>query len=180
MGDRRTGDRALGLVAVRLAGAGRAARLMGAVLMLGGCSAVADLSALATGAAAGGATASPAVGFAVGVVTDAAVDAGLKYVSRRRQQAEQDAIAAAAAPLSEGGSAPWQIRHDIPLGNEEGEVRVVRSIVNPIATCKEIAFSVTDDPPAPPSWFSTTICRQDTAWKWALAEPAVSRWGFLQ
>ncbi len=180
MGHCRAGHRTLGFVAVTLAGAGHGAPLMLAVLVLGGCSAVADVSALATGAAAGGITGSPAVGFAVGVVTDAAVDAGLKYVSRRRQQAEQDAIAAAAAALPQGGSAPWQIRHDIPLGNEQGEVRVVRSIVNPIATCKEIAFSVTDDPPAPAAWFSTTICRQDAAWKWALAEPAVARWGFLQ
>ncbi len=175
MGDCRTGHRTLGLVAVT-----RAAALLIAAALLGGCSAVADLSGLAAGAVAGGATANPAVGFVVAVGTDAAVDAGLKYVSRHRQQAEQDAIALAAATLPEGGSGPWQIRHDIPLGNEGGEVQVVRSIVTPIATCKEIAFSVADDPPATPVWFNTTICHQNTAWKWAQAEPAVARWGFLQ
>ncbi len=175
MGDRGTGHGALGLAAVT-----RAVPFLIAALLLGGCSAVADLSGLAAGAVAGGATANPAVGFVVAVGTDAAVDAGLKYVSRHRQQAEQDAIALAAAALPEGGSAPWQIRHDIPLGNEGGEVQVVRNIVTPIATCKEIAFSVADDPPATPAWFNTTICRQEAAWKWAQAEPAVPRWGFLQ
>lgn len=175
MGHRRAGDRALGLIAVTPPVAPLAA-----LLLLGGCSSVAGLSALATGAVAGGATGNPAVGIAVGVVTDAAVDAGLKYVSRRRQQAEQDAIAAVAGGLSEGGSAPWQVRHDIPLGNEAGEVRVVRGFVTPIATCKELVFSVADDPPAMPAWFNTTICRRDAGWKWALAEPAVPRWGFLQ
>lgn len=156
------------------------AALAVSVLLLDGCNNVADLSALAAGALAGGATASPAVGFAVGVGTRAAIGAGIDYAYRRRQQAEQDAIAEAASLLPEGGRAAWQVRHDIPIGNEGGEVQVVRSLDTDFATCKEIAFSVADDPPAVPAWFSTTICRQEAAWKWALAEPAVSRWGFLQ
>ena len=148
--------------------------------MLGGCQTVADLSGLATGAASGGATASPAVGFVVGVATRAAVLYGLNTLSRRWQGTEQDAIAAAAGDLPEGGSAPWQVRHDLPIGDGDGEVRVVRAIDTRLAACKEIAFSVADDPPALPAWFTTTICRQPDGWKWALAEPAVPRWGYLQ
>jgi hypothetical protein len=29
------------------------------------------------------------------------------------------------------------------------------------------------------AWFSANICRQDQRWKWAIAEPAVERWGSL-
>jgi hypothetical protein len=152
-----------------------------ALLLLGGCQTAADLTGLATGGAAGGATASPAVGFIVGVATRAAVLRGLNAVERRRHRTEQDAIAEAAGDLPDGGSAPWQARHDIPIGDTDGEVRVVRSIDTPLAACKEIAFSVADDPPpAPLAWFGTTICRQADGWRWALAEPAVARWGFLQ
>lgn len=157
----------------------RAAALAG-LLLLAGCNDVADIGGLLTGAAAGGATGNPALGFIVGVSARAGIGAGLKHVSRRRQQAEQDAIAEAAEALSVGGAAPWRVRHDIPIGNEGGEVRVVRDLTTRLADCKEIAFSVADDPPAVPAWFATTICRQDAAWKWALAEPAVPRWGFLQ
>ena len=174
MGDCGTGDGALGRAAVR------AAVALAALLLLGGCNNVADLTALATGAAAGGATASPAVGFMVGVGTRAAVGAGLDYLTRRRQQAEQDAIAEAAGALAEGGRAAWRVRHDIPIGNEGGEVEVVAALDTALAACREIVFSVADDPPAEPAWFRTTICRQDAGWKWALAEPAVPRWGFLQ
>lgn len=196
MGDRRALHRAVGRPAVRLA-AGAAARLAAGaagrlaagagarlaraaaalLLLLGGCETVADVSGLATGTASGAATASPAVGFVVGVATRGVVLAGLNAATRRRQQTEQDAIASAAGDLPEGGSATWQVRHDIPIGNEDGEVHVVRSIDTPLATCKEIAFSVAAEPPA---WFTTTICRDGEMWKWALAEPAVARWRFLQ
>jgi hypothetical protein len=155
--------------------------VMAALLLLGGCRTAADLTGLVTGGATGGATASPALGFVVGVATRAAVLHGLNVVVRSRQTTEQDAIAAAAGDLPEGGSAPWQARHDIPIGNADGEVRVVRAIDTKLAACKEIAFSVAEDAPAPPAaWFGTTICRQADGWKWALAEPAVTRWGYLQ
>ncbi len=63
-------------------------------------------------------------------------------------------------------------------------MQIVRAIDNPLAECREIAFSV-EDPPDPPSWFDASICKQTFAqgeqrWKWATAEPAVERWGFLQ
>lgn len=177
MGIRRTGDRALGFVAV----IGRFA-LVSMVLLLAGCSTVSELSGLITGGAAGVASGSPAVGFAVGVATDAAATAGLRYASRARHGAEQDAIARAAADVPEGGEAPWKIEHFVPIGNEHGTLRVVRVIDSPLAACKEIAFSVETGAgeTLKREWYVTSICKQDQTWKWAAAEPAVERWGYLQ
>jgi hypothetical protein len=153
-----------------------------ALLLLAGCKAAPRLVGLASGVAAGAATANPAVGFAVGVTTDAATRAGVQFFGRSRQRAEQDAIAAAAANLGVGDRTTWRIEHYVPVGNEHGELEVVRLIDNPLAPCKEIAFSVAagDGPAAPRSWYTTTLCRQDETWKWAEAEPAVERWGYLQ
>ncbi len=153
--------------------------LVAGVLLLGGCSSFANIVGLATGAAAGGASVNPAVGYVVAVGTAAAADAAFKWVARTRQRAEQDAIAAVAGPLPEGQVATWKIRHDLPFGNEHGEVQVVRDLATPLATCKEIVFSVIDEPD-PPAHYATTLCQQPDHWKWALAEPAVERWGFLQ
>jgi hypothetical protein len=153
-----------------------------AVLLMGGCKAVPQIAGVVSGGVVGVATASPALGFATGVATDAATHAGLRYVSRTRQRAEQDAIAAAAGPLSVGDRAPWRIEHDIPIGNEHGELRVVRLIETSLAVCKEIAFSVDEGSGAKlkRAWYNAAICRQADAWKWASAEPAVERWGYLQ
>jgi len=150
--------------------------------LLMGCKAAPDIAAVISGAAAGGATGNPAIGFAVGVAVDAAGSAAVRYVGRSRQQAEQDAIAEAAGELRLGGAAPWRVEHDIPIGNEHGELRVVRQIGSPLAACKEIVFSVDDGagPDATRSWYTASICRQADRWKWASAEPAVERWGFLQ
>jgi hypothetical protein len=164
----------VGLVAVT----GRALALL-ALLGLTGCSAVGNISGLIAGGGAGVATGSPFVGYAVGIAVDTATTEAVKYYGRRRQQAEQDAIAAVAGGLPEGGAAPWRIRHDIPLGNEHGEVRIVRLIASSFVHCREIAFSVEDEP-APPAWYMASICKQTAGWKWASAEPAVERWGNLQ
>jgi hypothetical protein len=150
------------------------------LVLLGGCQSMSELAGFATGGAAGVATASPAVGYAVGLGTAVAADALFKWVGRTRAHAEQDAIATAAADLPEGGAAPWHIRHTIPIGNEGGEVRVVREIDSSLARCREIVFSVADRPPAAPAWYASSICRAPEGWRWALAEPAVDRWGFLQ
>jgi hypothetical protein len=151
--------------------------------LLGGCSSAAQITGLAAGGVAGGATANPAVGYAVAVGTDALADYTYKYAGRVRQRAEQNAIAGAAGPLQPGDIAPWRIDHTIPIGDEHGTVQVVRLIDTQLATCREIVFSVADTP-HPPAWYGATICRQDFAngprWKWALAEPAVERWGYLQ
>jgi hypothetical protein len=149
-------------------------------LLTAGCSSVSTISALAVGGAAGGATASPAVGYAVGIGTKVAVDYAVKYARRVRQRAEQNAIADAAGDLEPGAAAAWHIDHTVPIDNEHGTVRVIRLIDNSLAACKELVFSVDADPPAPPAWFSTSICRRPQRWKWAAVEPAVQRWGYMQ
>jgi hypothetical protein len=156
-----------------------AALLLAAVLLVGGCRSSAQLTGLATGTIAGAATASPAVGYLVGIGTAVAADELFKRIGRSRRHAEQEAIAGVAAALPAGDAAPWHIRHFIPIGNEHGEVRVVRVMETPLTECRQIVFSV-EDAPAPPGWYFTSICRAMDGWHWALAEPAVSRWGFLQ
>ena len=149
------------------------------VLLLTGCSAVPQITGVVAGAISGGATGNPAIGFGVGVATIAVADYTLKRVTRSWHQGEQDAIAAAAGDLQSGARAPWRIVHSLPLGNEHGELEVVRQIDNPLAPCKEVAFSVVDDG-EPPAWYTAAICRHGEQWKWASAEPSVERWGFLQ
>lgn len=149
------------------------------LLALSACQSAPDIAALASGGAAGAATGSPAVGYAVGLGVRAAVAGVRRYAVRTRQRAEQDAIAEVAGGLPEGAAAPWRIRHDIPVGNERGTVWVTRAFATPLAECRDILFSV-EDPPRPPELYASSVCRQPQRWKWAAAEPAVERWGFLQ
>ena len=142
MGLGRAGDGAVGLVAMRLRCRVLPVPALAALVLLAGCNTVPEITGLVTGGAAGAATASPAVGFLVGVAVDAAASASLTYVTRTWHGAEQDAIARAAADVPEGGQVPWQIRHPLPIGNEHGQLRVVRVINSPLAQCKEIVFSV--------------------------------------
>jgi hypothetical protein len=155
---------------------------LGVCVLLGACTSVSSILAVGAGAAAGGASVNPAVGYAVAVGVAAGADYGLKWYGRTTQGAEQDAIAAVAAKLDPGQGGTWRIRHTIPIGNEAGELRVVRLIRNPLADCKQVVFSVVDGSGADATraWYSADICRQGNAWKWASAEPAVARWGFLQ
>ena len=154
------------------------ALLAAALLALAGCTVVSDVAGLAAGGTAGAATANPAVGFAVGVGVRAGVEELRRYVIRRRHQGEQDAIAEAAGAAPVGEPRAWQIRHTIPIDNARGELAVVREYATPLATCRDVVFSVEDG--GHPSLFTTSLCRQATRWKWAAAEPAVGRWGFLQ
>jgi pectate lyase len=134
-----------------------------------------------TGAASGTGSANPALGYAVGIGTKAAVDSLQRYISRKRQQAEQDQIAAAVGTLPVGQGTTWQIRHKIPVGNQHGYVTVVRDIPNALAPCKEVVFTVlTGNADSHRGYYTTTACQQGGRWKWALAEPATARWGFLQ
>ena len=178
MGECGASDRALGLLAMRPS----APLALLTAGLLGGCKSIPVLAGLAAGAAAGGASSNPAVGFAVGVAVSAAGSYAVDWVGRTRQHAEQQAITDAAAPMKVGGKAPWRIRHTIPIGNEHGDVLVVRQFETPLAICKELVFSVVEgDPPKTKRfWYDTTICRDPSGWEWATAEPAVSRWGFLQ
>ena len=156
----------------------RAAWLLLPVLLfplLGACSTVGNLVSVGVGAAAGSATANPAVGVAVGLAVQSGLDEVVRYVSRRRQQGEQDAIAEAAGTAPLGTPRPWEIRHTIPIGNARGTLTPVREIATPLATCREILFAVDGG-----GVFTTTLCRGEEGWKWAAAEPAVDRWGTLQ
>ena len=175
MGLGRTGDGAVGCVAVRLLA-------VGCVLLLAGCSSTSDIVAVISGGAAGAATGSPAVGFLIGVAVDAGANYVVRYYGRSRQGAEQDAIAEVAGDLPVGTAAAWKIEHTIPIGDEHGQLRVVRAIDTPLAACKEIAFSVDTGKGESQkrAWYTSDICRQEERWKWASAEPAVPRWGFLQ
>jgi uncharacterized protein YdbL (DUF1318 family) len=155
---------------------------MVAVIFLTGCKSASQITAAIAGGIAGGATGSPAIGFLVAVATDAGANHVVRYIDRTRQGAEQDAIAQVAGDLPIGTEAAWKIEHTIPIGNEHGRLRVVRAIDSPLAACKEIAFSVAEGQgaKATQSWFTTDVCKQSETWKWAAAEPAVERWGFLQ
>ena len=151
------------------------------VIQLGGCRFAGDLVAAAAGGASAAASGNPAVGIAVGIGVQAGLDATVKHIVRTRQQAEQDAIATEVATMNDGERRPWKIEHDIPIGNEHGEVHVTRVFNTALTSCKEIVFSVETDgtPPTKPT-YTTEVCRSGDRWKWALAEPAVERWGVLQ
>jgi hypothetical protein len=175
MGIGRTGDGTLGIVTVKL-------WPLAVAVLLAGCNATVQVAAVVSGGAAGGITANPAIGFAVGVAVDAGATYAVRYYGRTRQGAEQDAIAEVAGDLPIGTEAAWKIEHTIPIGDEHGRLRVVRAIDTQLATCKEIAFSVDEGKGAKlqRSWFTADVCKQAQRWKWASAEPAVERWGFLQ
>jgi hypothetical protein len=155
-------------------------------LALGGCNSFGELAGAASGTAAAAGSGNPAVGIAVGVGVRAVADWGARRVSRRWHRTEQEAIAAAAAEAPPGEARPWQVRHSLPIGNKQGEVRVLREIATPLAACREVAFSVDEAKPAEGdhamgrAWYLTSLCRDDRGWAWAAAEPATGRWGSLQ
>jgi len=149
-----------------------------AVPYLAACSTVSDLAGLAAGGGAGAATANPAVGYAVGVGTRAGVDALGLWIVRTRWRGEQDAIAEAAGNAPLDAPRPWAIHHTIPIGDEHGLFMVTRDLATPLAVCREVVFLVQNGPRHRP--FTTTICRDAGRWRWAAAEPATDRWGYLQ
>lgn len=179
VGDGGTGDRPLGRAAVI---ARAVLPLVAAGVLLSGCKAVPQIAGVVTGGAIGVATASPALGFAAGIATDTAATAGVQWYGRSRANAEQNAIAQIAGGLDVGQRHAWHIHHIIPLGNEHGELYVVRVIAVPLTVCKQIVFSVDDGEGAKAkrAWYVASVCRQGQDWKWADAEPAVPRWGYLQ
>jgi hypothetical protein len=150
-------------------------------VVLGGCAAVSDITGAVAGFAAGTATANPAVAIGVGIAVKAVTREALRYATREQHQAEQNAIAAAAAELEVGQSQRWIIDRGLTR-DTYGEVRVLRVIDTPLAVCKEVAFSISEagSGNASSMWFTTTACGAHGGWKWATAEPAVERWGNLQ
>jgi hypothetical protein len=131
--------------------------------ILGGCTSILSESA---SAGAGDASAS---------------DPTVSYIGRKRQQAEQIAIATEVATMGDGERRPWKVEHDIPISNERGEVHVIRVFNTALTSCKEIVFSIeTGGAAATAVTYTTEVCRNGDQWKWALAEPAIERWGTLQ
>jgi hypothetical protein len=169
--------------------------ILAASLLLAGCSSLlTEGSAAGAGVAAAGissaVTKNGAVTAGIGIGAQAVTLAGVQYVERRVQYEEQEGIASAAGPLPVGGVAAWSVSHDIPIAaDQHGEVAVSRVIVadtNGADTngldCKEIVFSVdhVEKKAMRRDFYTASICRDGTVWKWATAEPAVARWGSLQ
>ena len=147
-----------------------------------GCSSIGSITGAVTGAAAGGGSVNPAVGYAVGIGTKAATDSLVKYLSRSRHAHEQDALATTAGALRPGDSAPWAIRHRVPLFDDvHGRVTVIRDIANGLAPCKEVIFTLLGGKrDVLVGTYTTPVCQGSTGWRWAAAEPTTRRWGFLQ
>lgn len=152
-----------------------------ASVLLAGCSSVGGFAGAAAALATGAATANPIVGVSVGIAVKAATDQGMDYVAKRRQRGEHDAIVAMVHDMKPGERGHWVRSHLVGSGVDRGEVRVVRLIETPLASCKELLFSVEHGGAKPRvDWFTTTACRNGDVWEWAAAEPAVERWGNLQ
>ncbi len=189
MGQRGTGNRALGRAAVRPKHL-RFALALVLPALLAACSedsAVVTSAGPVAGAAVaiglGAVTANPFIAYAVGVGTQAGINSLQKYFSRKIHQGEQDNIALAVGKMQPGQVAAWQIRYDLPIGDAHGDVTVTRVVTSPLTICKEAAFTVigSKNPQAPRPVYITTACEQpDGSWKWAEAEPAAERWGSLQ
>ena len=151
--------------------------------MLAGCGSIGAITGAVAGVTAGSASTNPAVGIGVGIAVQAATDAAIQTLFRNMQGAEQDRIAALAGSMAIGETRAWEIHHTLPFSEERGELQVVGVIDNALASCKEVMFSVIAGKPEAPmrQRFITQMCKQsDGDWKWAVAEPAVARWGNLQ
>ena len=156
----------------------RAAALLFAGLSLQACHAIPEIAGVAAGAGAGAGAANPAVGIAVGIAVRSATRVLTNYIDRTRATGEQDAIADAAGTAPIGAPRAWEIRHTIPIGNERGDLEAVREYKTPLTTCRDIVFTVVDGDER--DILTTTLCRHGERWRWAAAEPAVDRWGYLQ
>lgn len=156
--------------------------------VLAGCgplltASTADVAGVAGAGVASAVTKSPAAATGIGLGIAAGANAGLQYVERDVHKAEQDRIAEAAGPLDVGTVGHWSVTHTIPIENDEhGDLAVTRLIGSDEFTCKEIVFSVdTMDKKVPRrDFYTTTVCRDGTVWRWASAEPTTARWGALQ
>ena len=147
---------------------------------LGACNAAGSIAGAAAGIASGAATANPAVGYAVSVTVEAATDASIKYVMRELTDREQHTIAEAAGRLEVGQVATWRSEHSLPFAyaDAKGTVEPLRRISSPLTECREVAIRVGEG--GERRTFISTACKEARGWRWATAEPAVSRWGVLQ
>lgn len=152
------------------------------VFLLEGCRSAGGITGAVAGVASGSATANPAVGVAVGIGVKAGVDESLNYILRYWTHQEQMQIASAVGAMKPGERQSWAVHHKIPYDDKQGQVTVVRVFETPLTTCKEALFSVDDEdvPRRERAHFIATVCRGAKSWNWAVAEPAVQRWGSLQ
>ena len=159
-----------------------AALCAGVALGASGCSSIGAASGAAAAAATGIVTANPAVGIGVGIAVQAATDAAVGRFMKGKHADQQERIAETVGRLPVGGMDIWRVKHQLPVENGHGQVRVTRAFANALTLCKEFAFSVQDGDSgnAPEQWYTATACQDQSGWKWATAEPAVERWGTLQ
>lgn len=162
---------------------------LAALLALTGCgsvlteatSTVAGVAGAATGAAI---TKNATVAAAIGLGVESLFSEGLRYAERRVHKTEQDNIARIAGVLPVNAVAPWSVRHDVPIEEDEGgELVVSREFGGLGIRCKEIVFSVDERTRRHGllrSFYTATVCQDGKAWRWASAEPATGRWGSLQ
>lgn len=138
-----------------------------------------DTAGIGVGAAAGALTANPFIGFAVGVAARYTAGAIVKSVERDVQDRIQSRIAETAGAAEPTVSVPWSVEQSLPGNDEAGTVIVVREFGAPLIVCREVVFSVLTG--ADTKFYVGTICRAPGGeWKWAVSEPATSRWGSLQ
>jgi hypothetical protein len=159
-----------------------AAGLAASCVALSGCSSIGAAAGAAAGVSTGVVSSNPAVGFAVGIVVQAATDEAVARMMKSWHGDQQMAIADTAGALPIGETKAWRVKHTLPVENGHGDVRVLREFDSALATCREFAFSVVDGdkPDAHADWFLASACKDADGWKWASAEPAVERWGNLQ
>jgi hypothetical protein len=159
-----------------------AALCAGAALAASGCASIGAASGAAAAAATGIVTANPAVGVGVGIAVQAATDEAVNRFMKNMHADQQDMIAQTAGRLPVGGMDIWRVKHQLPVENGHGQVRVTRAFSSALALCKEFVFSVQDGEAAdaPEQWYTASTCHDAGGWKWASAEPAVERWGTLQ
>jgi hypothetical protein len=162
--------------------------LLLSALCLSGCGSLltattTDVAGIASAGVAGAVTKSPAAAAGIGLGIAAGANAGLQFLERDVHSAEQDQIAATAGDLQPGEVGHWKVVHRVPIeDNEHGDLVVTRLIGGEDFACREIVFSVdtVEKTEIHRAFYTATVCRDGTAWKWASAEPATSRWGSLQ
>ncbi|CAB3805968.1 hypothetical protein LMG28688_06264 [Paraburkholderia caffeinitolerans] len=159
-----------------------AALCVSVALASSGCSSIGAASGAAAAAATGIVTVNPAVGLGVGIAVQAATDEAVNRFMKSMHADQQEMLAEIAGRLPVGGMDIWRIKHQLPVENGHGQVRVTRAFASALALCKEFVFSVQDGEAAdaPEQWYTASTCHDQSGWKWATAEPAVERWGTLQ
>jgi hypothetical protein len=163
--------------------AGRVAALA-ALSLLTACSTVltegtADVAGIAGAGIAGSFTKSAAGAAAIGLGVQTVALIGLRYTEREVHRKEQDTIALAAGKLSPGEVGGWAVVHIIPIEQDHhGLVVVSREFGTGAFRCREVVFSV--DQAKHRDFYTTNVCQDGPAWRWAEAEPSTARWSGLQ